>query len=769
MKTFLIFMMISFSAYSESSIIPLQTDSGKVALGKNIYYHIDRTGRFTIDDMVKPDNEKLFKQNKSNVAEFGFISSPVWLKFTVQELNPDPEDWFLEIAYSSLDTVELYAQQGGKWTVRYAGDHYPFAARELFYRNPGFFMTFPALKENTIYIKVHTTSASIIPLTLHQKKHLLKNISFIENLYCIFYGVLLAMIFYNGSIFISLKNPSYLLYSLTTLSMLIYQISFSGHGFQYLWPENLWMQKYTGLIAAVLFAVFAFEFMIRFLDLKRKTRIFLRSWLLLQNLITCLALTDSLTSVFRVVGIAGILNTVTVITAGILSWRKGYRPARFFVIGWSLYALGTILAILRLAGLIETNALTNYAMQIGVVSELMLLSIALADSYKLIAEEKSNIQKELLNVQIRMVENLKTSESQLEERVALRTAELQESNNTLESALSNLKSAQAQLIQSEKMASLGQLVANVAHEINTPIGAVKASGRNISDALEYTLENLPVLFNTLEKQDRELFMKLIRPKNIQPAVLSTKEERQLIKETMRQLEEAGLIDTRDKAEMLVQLNVHKEVSEYMPLLKHPEAEFILKAVRRISTIISSAANINTAVERVSKIIFALKSFSHTNVSEQMVNADLREGLEVVLTVYNNLLKQGIEVIRKYEEIQKITCFPDELNQVWTNLIHNSVLAMSGKGRLTIEVKQTETEVSVSISDTGVGIPENIRGRIFEPFFTTRPAGEGSGLGLDIVRKIVEKHSGRIEIQTEEGVGTTFSVFLPYEQSITKNQ
>ncbi|HNI28586.1 MAG TPA: 7TM diverse intracellular signaling domain-containing protein, partial [Leptospiraceae bacterium] len=359
------------------------------------------------------------------------------------------------------------------------------------------------------------------------------------------------------------------------------------------------------------------------------------------------------------------------------------------------YALGTILAILRLAGLIETNALTNYAMQIGVVSELMLLSIALADSYKLIAEEKSNIQKELLDVQIRMVENLKTSESQLEERVALRTAELQESNNTLESALSNLKSAQAQLIQSEKMASLGQLVANVAHEINTPIGAVKASGRNISDALEYTLENLPVLFNTLEKQDRERFMKLIRPKNIQSAVLSTKEERQLIKETMRQLEEAGLIDTRDKAEMLVQLNVHKEVSEYMPLLKHPEAEFILKAVRRISTIISSAANINTAVERVSKIIFALKSFSHTNISEQMVNADLREGLEVVLTVYNNLLKQGIEVIRKYEEIQKIKCFPDELNQVWTNLIHNSVLAMSGKGKLTIEVKQTETEVSVS--------------------------------------------------------------------------
>lgn len=761
MKALFLFLLISFSAYSESSI-PLHSHSGNITLGRNVYYHIDSTGILAIDDIVKPESQKLFIQNKSNVAEFGFISSPVWLKFTVQELSPDPEDWFLEIAYPALDTVELYSLQEGKWTVKYSGDHYPFSARELFYRNLGFFMSFPALKEHTIYIKIHTTSASIIPLTLHKKKELLKDISFTESLYFIFYGVLLAMIFYNGFIFISLKNLSYLLYSLTTMSMLIYQVSFSGHGFQYLWPENLWLQRYTGLIAAILFAVFAFEFMIHFLDLKKKTRNLLRAWLVFQNLISCIALSYSLTAVFKVIGIIGIINTVTVITAGVLSWRKGYRAARFFVIGWSVYALGTILAILRLAGLIETNVLTNYAMQTGVVSELILLSIALADSYKLIVDEKSKIQKELLEVQIRMVETLKSSESRLEERVASRTAELQESNKTLESALSNLKSAQAQLIQSEKMASLGQLVANVAHEINSPIGAVKASGKNISDALEYSLENLPTLFRTLEKQNRELFMKLIRHKKEPSAVLSTKEERLLIKETMRQLDAVGIIDAREKAEMLVQLNVHSEISDYLPLLKHQESGFILTAARRISTVISSTKNINSAVERVAKIIFALKSFSNINVSERMVNADLREGLELVLTVYNNLLKQGIEVIRKYAEIQKIKCFPDDLNQVWTNLIHNSVLAMSGKGKLTIEVKQAGTEALVSISDTGIGIPTQIRERIFEPFFTTRPYGEGSGLGLEIVRKIVEKHRGRIEIETAEGVGTTFFIFLPFE-------
>jgi two-component system NtrC family sensor kinase len=119
------------------------------------------------------------------------------------------------------------------------------------------------------------------------------------------------------------------------------------------------------------------------------------------------------------------------------------------------------------------------------------------------------------------------------------------------------------------------------------------------------------------------------------------------------------------------------------------------------------------------------------------------------------------VVRNYEDIPPLSCFPDELNQVWTNLIHNALQAMNHEGTLTIGIRQEGDNAVVSVSDNGCGIPEEIRGKIFDVFFTTKPAGVGSGLGLDIVKKIIDKHQGRIEVQSEVGVGTTFSVFLPY--------
>ena len=115
---------------------------------------------------------------------------------------------------------------------------------------------------------------------------------------------------------------------------------------------------------------------------------------------------------------------------------------------------------------------------------------------------------------------------------------------------------------------------------------------------------------------------------------------------------------------------------------------------------------------------------------------------------------------EFEEIPEIQCFPDELNQVWTNLIHNSLQAMKNEGTLTIRGEKKGTDLMVSISDTGPGIPEEIQPKIFQPFFTTKPAGEGSGLGLDIIKRIVDKHNGKIAFQTQAGVGTTFSVTLP---------
>ena len=327
-------------------------------------------------------------------------------------------------------------------------------------------------------------------------------------------------------------------------------------------------------------------------------------------------------------------------------------------------------------------------------------------------------------------------------------------------ALEDQHQAEAQLVHSEKMAALGQLIAGVAHEINTPIGAIKSSVSNISDALDSALLGLPALMDELDAADREHFNALVARASKPRNMLSTREERAVVREVTAALEARGIEQARHRAGLLVQLQSHTDIERMLPLLDHPAADRILDIAYGISTIATNAGNINTAVDRVAKIIFALKSFSRFGGVQVWTEADLAEGLETVLTIYQNQIKQGVELVRHFQPMPPVRCLPDELNQVWTNLIHNALQAMDHKGTLAIRVRQEGEDALVSISDTGCGIPAELQKRIFEPFFTTKPAGEGTGLGLDIVRKIVEKHAGKITVDSEAGVGTTFTVQLP---------
>jgi two-component system NtrC family sensor kinase len=304
------------------------------------------------------------------------------------------------------------------------------------------------------------------------------------------------------------------------------------------------------------------------------------------------------------------------------------------------------------------------------------------------------------------------------------------------------------------------LIAGVAHEINTPIGAIKSSGHNISDALDSALLGLPALLDDLDRTDRERFSALVERASKPKKMLSTREERAVVREVTTALEALGLKQARHHADMLVQLQSHTNLDQMLPLLRHPASERILDIAYGISTISTNAGNINTAVDRVAKIIFALKSFSRFGGVQVWTESDLAEGLETVLTIYQNQIKHGTELIRQFQEMPQVRCLPDEINQVWTNLIHNALQAMDYKGTLTISVRREGDEALVSVSDTGCGISPELQKRIFEPFFTTKATGEGTGLGLDIVRKIVEKHQGRINVESEVGHGSTFTVHLP---------
>lgn len=336
-------------------------------------------------------------------------------------------------------------------------------------------------------------------------------------------------------------------------------------------------------------------------------------------------------------------------------------------------------------------------------------------------------------------------------------------NKQLQEALNELQETQSQLIHNEKMTTLGQLVASIAHEINTPLGAIHSSTESIERMLANTLSNLPNIIKILSAQQLEQFNEVVE-KAVQSNNLYTSREKRTIKYNLIEELDIRSIPQSDRiADLLVDMGIHQEKEVYEPFIDLPTTVKILQAAYEISVIAKSNNTVRIATDKASKIITTLKNFSRQDHTGEKSPTKINESLENTLVLYHNKLKYGIEVIRDLEDLPLINVYEDELAQVWTNLLHNAIQAIGTKGKIYLTTRKKEDKILVSLRDTGTGIPDEVQQKIFDAFFTTKPAGEGSGLGLNIVRKIIDKHNGKIWFETEnvgENTGTTFFVELP---------
>jgi PAS domain S-box-containing protein len=357
-------------------------------------------------------------------------------------------------------------------------------------------------------------------------------------------------------------------------------------------------------------------------------------------------------------------------------------------------------------------------------------------------------------------QKMREMNEQLEENVRARTQEL-------EHTLEELQTTQYRMIQSEKLASMGQLVAGVAHEINTPLGAIKASVVNMGDSLPQAMESLPKLMAQLEGQAIDLFVKLIVQNAQNNETLSKRDERRIRKEMLQQLEALGIQEADEMARALFNAGIRAQVADWLPIIQHPNAEELLRTAYHFSQLRTNMNVIGHAVDKTRKTVYALKKYSHFQQEEEEAAdwLDITDSLDVVLTMYHNQLKHGVELTTDIHALPKIKGYADELGQVWTNIIHNAAQAMQYNGKLHISTHiEGGSHAVVSIADNGPGIPPDVLPRIFDPFFTTKRQGEGTGLGLDICKKIVEKHGGTIRVDTGPE-GTTFFISMPLEQMV----
>ena len=324
----------------------------------------------------------------------------------------------------------------------------------------------------------------------------------------------------------------------------------------------------------------------------------------------------------------------------------------------------------------------------------------------------------------------------------------------------------AQAQQQEKLAALGRMAAGLAHELNNPAAAVRRAAAQLDETVAAAqCSALRLHAHPLEPRQQELLDRLY---NESRAFCSASIPMEPLERSGREdavadwLDDHGVAESWNLAATLVAGGIAP--ARLDELAGAMGADRLGDTVSWLAATLASAALLREVVQssdRISFLVQSIKQYSHMDQAPELKETDLHAGLESTLTLLHHKLKHGVEVTREYDAaLPRVCVYPGELNQVWTNLIDNAVDAMRGKGRLRIRTSRQGADAQVEIADDGPGIPADIQARIWEPFFTTKGVGEGSGLGLDIVRRIVQRrHGGSIRVDSRPGE-TRFRVSLP---------
>lgn len=643
-----------------------------------------------------------------NLLNLGLSDKPVWAKIILPN-SESLNNKVIQVANPNLDEVTIYYRQNGVWITQTLKEtdvvkNRPFPDQNLV------FLLNDSIEEATIYFRITAGEQLLIPFEVADVAVIREKNANRDSIIYIYFGVMLVMFFYNFFIYLNTKDRNYLYYVLYILFVTLTQLTFHGFINKYLSPDFNYIKTHSVFLFGALSGIATLLFMQEFISTKKylgRLNYIITFFVVIDIVAIILSAFDSYQLSYTFVNINAGLGSIIVLLIAIYVAIRGNRSAYFFLLSWTVFLSSVIIFVLKDYGAIEYNLLSKYALVYGSALEVTLLSIALADRINILKKDKLKAQSKALEIANENSRIIKEQNVLLEQKVIERTKSLTETNNNLSVALDTLKQAQSQLVEAEKMASLGQLTAGIAHEINNPINFVTS--------------------------------------NVKPLHRDIAELYKLQEKTEEYIQNSGIT-----LEPIIQ---YKSEIDYEYL--KTELNYLLKGIHEGSV-------------RTAEIVKGLRIFSRVDEID-IKHADINEGLESTIIIINNQLGNKIAVEKHYGDLPLVECYPGKLNQVFLNLISNGIYAVKEKfkdevgGKIFIKTEVEDKNIKITIADNGTGMSESTKSKLFEPFFTTKPVGDGTGLGLSIVYNTIKKHNGSIDVNSELGFGTTFILTIPQQQ------
>ncbi len=693
-----LFAFLSLQSFSQEVVTIQAADTSFQVEGEKVYH-----GLLANADMLK-----------DSIATMEWVTFNATKTFNLTEAHTDhvlrvtlnnesaEENWHITIPAPHLDSVTLVYNLETESPVKLlSGDMVCRSERQIDDASHSFAVQIPKGETKTFYVIVRSDGAKVMPIVIESQQAFYAGVSTRNIFFGIFSGIMVIMFVYNLIVFSYTRDKNYLYYIFYVLFIFLAQSNLLGISYYFAGysPTINNLLMYVGsAVSGVFGGLFLRHFLKTYITVPKLN--FMLSVVIAVYIVQLLlALLGFFEFSFILIQLAGFLVVITFASISIKLSIAGERFAKIYLVAWTPIFVGLVFLILRDSGVLPFTDLINNMFPVGVILETVMLSLALANQITVLKRDKETANQRVIEEVKKNEELVRNQNIVLEEKVALRTQEL-------ESALNNLKSTQSQLVQSEKMASLGVLTAGIAHEINNPINFVTA---NVIPLRE-NIESLSDLLSEYKNIDRSNFE-----------------------------DELARIEKKEE-----------EV----------ELDYILKETDELINGIEEGA------KRTHTIVDGLKTFSRGDAGSNSL-ADLNVGINSTLSVLKSRLN-GVKVTKQLaSDLPRINCQIGKINQVFLNLVNNALDALeivngpnSNQSNIVIKSYSKEDKIYVEIQDDGNGISENDQKKIFEPFFTTKPIGKGTGLGLSISYGIIEEHHGEMKLESEVGKGTTFTVIIP---------